>query len=299
MNTVQQPIQQPRQPGYFGAFAAGFEPTGYFTFRQSQDASDAARRPWLRAAGVAGGTLGGAMLLPALVGGAMGLGKRRALGGTLRAFAQGAARPYRELYHAQRYLRGVDAVQRGAAGLSPQALESGRRLTQSMAPELSGPLSTLLGGSTDAWRHGVQAAQTAQRTAQGAAQRVHGAAQSVAGQAAPYIERGRRVAPGAEQQVRAAAQSAMDQAVPYIERGRGIADQLRPTADYLRARAEMTKVDPLIDFFSNRVRSMRNLQIAGIGAGAALGGGSAYLQAGQGFGVGDQLRAAQGQAATR
>lgn len=97
---------------YAKSLIGGIDPTGLITFNTAMNEPYTARRGWHRALGTLGGFVGGATLIPAIVGGASNLflnrGRFKGLSGALKAFGSGAVSPFTSAYGGYKTLKTLD-----------------------------------------------------------------------------------------------------------------------------------------------------------------------------------------------
>jgi hypothetical protein len=165
-----------KRAGIGRAFLSGIDPLGTGTMQLGQDTPESQYMP-MQLAGVAGGLVGGGLLVPsALTGAAAVAPEFRAIlsqpasgGGLARRFWQGAIRPYQSLWHGARGYRTLAQHARTGAALPAAAskqlaatimrgtsLEQARNLVQQFAPQLTRAIPASARGSTDALVSHVQ-----------------------------------------------------------------------------------------------------------------------------------------------
>jgi len=241
-------------------FVAGLDPTGTYTFGLAQRAK---RDKQHLAAGLAGGLIGGATIVPTAVGSGIqlakslrGLKKMPTLRGKgaylLQQAYRGGLSPWKQLYHG---LKGKSYINKALASGQIDDLASMEHNLRNSSPQLRKQLRDLKATSRE---------------------------YAATGAAPESVIRGGRVAD------KLGYGQLADRASKSGERLTNYAKGVDSNVMDISSRADKKSLKDLRTNMSSRLGNV----IAGIGASAALGGGSAYLQYNQGRQVGDRLRAA-------
>jgi len=258
------------------SFIAGFDPTGTYTFDLAQKAKRDAQH---QLSGVAGGLVGGATIVPTAVGAGIqlsesmrGLRKIPTVKGKLAYLAQqayrGAASPWRQLYHGLKskgYINRALASGRvdDVAGMQRHLSQTGRQAkTQIRDLKAAARDYKTTGAVPTNVIHNVSG------NSQGVGGRLDAASRSAA-HAAGYGK-------------------LADKANKADARLANYSHGVDTNVMNIHSRADRKTLKGLRTDVSEGLGNV----LAGIGASAALGGGSALLQYNQGRRVGDKLRAA-------